>query len=340
MSHECLKLTSYFGERDRAGDAFLADALSALYARRGITTSIVLRGVEGFGARHSLHTDRLLTLSEDLPIVSIAVDQPERIEAVHAALDELRFDGLVTLESAHFAADEGQEAWLPGEEAKVTVYVGRGDQLQGAPAHVRLVELFRRNGVAGASVLLGVDGTARGDWQRARFFGANSDVPVMVIAVGQRRAVAAALGELREAVPEAIITVEKVQVCKRDGERLPGFATTAKARPGEHRKLMVYTGEQSRHGRRPLHHELIQRLRAAGAIGATSLRGIWGYHGEHAPHGDRLLQLRRRVPVVTVIVDEAERAGEWLAIVDELTSEAGLVTSELVPQAWRRSRDA
>jgi PII-like signaling protein len=97
---------------------------------------------------------------------------------------------------------------------------------------------------------------------------------------------------------------------------------------------MVYCGEQSRGGPNhpgPLYVELVRALRAAGAAGATSLRGIWGYHGDHAPHGDSFLQLRRRVPVVTVIVDTPERIGRWFAIVDELTGETGLVTSEQVP---------
>ena len=95
-------------------------------------------------------------------------------------------------------------------------------------------------------------------------------------------------------------------------------------------KLMVYAGGVAPRGR-PLHGELVRRLRAAGAAGATSLRGIWGYHGDHAPHGDRLLQLRRRVPVLTTIVDTPERARLWFAIVDELTAGTGLVTSEVVP---------
>jgi PII-like signaling protein len=94
---------------------------------------------------------------------------------------------------------------------------------------------------------------------------------------------------------------------------------------------MVYCGEQSRHAGVPLYVELVRALRVAGAAGATALRGIWGYHGDHAPHGDRLLQLRRRVPVVLSIVDTPEAIGRWFAIVDALTDETGLVTSEQVP---------
>ena len=69
MSEDGLKLTTYFGERDRAGGGFLADALIDIYARHELRTSLVLRGVEGFGLKHQLRTDRLLTLSEDLPLV-------------------------------------------------------------------------------------------------------------------------------------------------------------------------------------------------------------------------------------------------------------------------------
>ena len=74
MSDEALKLTTYFGERDRFGGGFAADALTAAYARHDLAVSLLMRGVEGFGARQHLRTDRLLTLSEDLPLVSVAVD--------------------------------------------------------------------------------------------------------------------------------------------------------------------------------------------------------------------------------------------------------------------------
>ena len=42
-------------------------------------------------------------------------------------------------------------------------------------------------------------------------------------------------------------------------------------------------------------------------------------------------QLRRRVPVLTVIIDTPERSRQWLEVIDEMTDETGLVTSEIVP---------
>ena len=60
---------------------------------------MILRGVEGFGVKHRLRTDRLLTLSEDLPLVAVAVDTRARIDA---ALPRGRSGshGLITLERA------------------------------------------------------------------------------------------------------------------------------------------------------------------------------------------------------------------------------------------------
>jgi PII-like signaling protein len=337
VNNDCLKLTIYFGERDRGRGRFLADALSEIYARHQLQASLVMRGVEGFGVKHHLRTDRLLTLSEDLPLVSVAVDARPRIEAALPEVNQLRFDGLVTLERARMLTGDMEPNGLPTElrqEIKLTVYVGRHERAAGRPAYEAVVELLRRRGIAGATVLLGVDGTTHGTRQRARFFGANTYVPLMVIALGQAQRIAELLPELGELLPQPLATLEQIRVCKRDGQVLAEPHRLPETDPsglGVWQKLMVYAGEQSRSRGQPLHHQLVRDLRRAGAAGATSLRGIWGYHGDHRPHGDSFWQLRRRVPIVTVIVDTPERIAAWFEVVDRLTQETGLVTSEMVP---------
>jgi PII-like signaling protein len=328
MSEDCLKLTVYFGERDRAGGGFLADALLDLFAHAGVQASVLLRGAEGFGAKHKLATQRLLTLSEDLPVVAVAVDARERIEALVPEVTALAGDGLVTLERARMLAAEPEPVGPLDHAVKLTLYCGRGE-----PA-LRLIDLLHRRGVAGATALLGVDGTVRGERRRARFFSRNADVPSMVISVGDGERVAAVLAEIGELLGHPLATLERVQVCKRDGRLLAEPHAVPARDPGGlnlWQKLMIYTSEQARHGRHPLHVALIRRLRQEGAAGATALRGFWGYHGDHAPHGDRLLSLRRHVPVVTVVVDTPERTARWFSIVDSLTRETGLVTAEIVP---------
>ena len=337
MNEDCLKLTTYFGERHRTEGGFVADALLEVYGRAGVELSLMLRGAEGFGVKHHLRTDRLLTLSEDLPLVSIAVDTRARIEGLLDDVLAVKRHGLITLERAQMLTGSVDPVTLADqlhEATKLTIYVGRQERAAGVPAFVAICDLLHRRGIAGATVLLGVDGTVHGVRRRARFFGRNAEVPMMIIAVGSGERIAAVLPEIEALLARPLLTLERVRVCKRDGELL--------ARPtplpevdhsglGMWQKLMVYSSEQARDGNLPLHVSLVRRLRLAGAAGATCVRGMWGFHGDHIPHGDQLLQLRRRVPVVTTIVDTPERTAASFEIVDELTRHAGLVTSEMVP---------
>jgi PII-like signaling protein len=305
---DCRKLTVYFGESDRVGGRLLSDELMDRFA--DVHASVLLRAVEGFGPAQHLRTDRILTLSEDLPLVAVAVGERAQIEALVPHVH----GGLVTLEAVRLVDGPVE---LEGE-TKLTLYLGRDEP------HVAVVDHLRRSGLAGATVLLGVDGTAHGRRQRARFFSRNAEVPLMVVAVGPAEAVEAALPGLGAAIG----TVERVRVCKRDGV----LAAEPHAPAEGWQKLTVYASEQAHHHGRPLHAQLVRRLREEGAAGTTALRGIWGFSGDHAPHGDRLFALHRHVPVVTTLVDTAEQMARWFSLVDELTDEAGLVTSELVPR--------
>jgi PII-like signaling protein len=337
VNSDCLKLTTYFGERDRTESQFVADALLDLYGREEVEISVMLRGAEGFGLKHHLRTDRLLTLSEDLPLVSVAVDTRERIESVLERVTQIKRHGLITLERARLLSGEVGAIALPEElyeATKLTIYVGRQEQITGSPAFVAVCDLLHRRGIAGATALLGVDGTAHGVRQRARFFGRNAEVPMMIIAVGAGEQIARVLPELGELLERPLLTLERVRACKRDGQ----FISPPQSLPSSDeqglamwQKLMIYASEQTRHGHTPLHVALVRRLRESGASGVTCLRGLWGFHGDHPPHGDRLLQLRRHVPILTIIVDTPERIAESFKIVDELTDMGGLVTSEMVP---------
>jgi PII-like signaling protein len=335
---DCLKLTAYFGERDRTDDGrLLADALVDIFGDHELRTSILLRGAEGFGRLHHLHTDRLLSLSEDLPVAAIAVDRRHRIEALVDPVLQVTPRGLITLERARLLSGQIGEVRLPQElheATKLTVYVGRQARADGMPAYAAVCDLLHRRGIAGATVLLGVDGTRDGRRTRARFFGRNADVPTMVMAVGDGANVAGVLPELGNLVQDPLITLERVRVCKRDGELLSRpheLPSNDKRGLGLWQKLMVYTSQAATVDGRPLNLEIVRRLRASRSAGATTLRGIWGFHGDHPPHGDRFLQVRRQVPVLTISVDTPQRTAEAFDIIDELTTEQGLVTSEMVP---------
>jgi PII-like signaling protein len=338
MDEECLKLSAYFGERQRVGGQFVAETMLGLYEERRVATSIVMRGIAGFGSRHHFRTDQSLTLSEDPPVAVIAVDTKPVIEGLLEPVLAVNKRGLISLERARLLDEDMHSIELADqyhEATKLTIYVGRKERVYGAPAYLALCDLLYRRQLAGASVFMGVDGTVRGQRERGQFFGRNTDVPMMIIAVGSGERIGRVLPELGALLKRPLVTVERVRVCKRDGELLE----RPHALPGtdEHglalwQKLMVYSSESARSDGMPIHRALIQRLRQhKSSRGATVLRGIWGFHGDHAPHGDKLLSLSRHVPVVTIIIDSPNNIAASFDIVDEMTREQGLVTSEMVP---------
>ena len=343
MNEDAVKLTSYFGERHRTTEGrFSADALLDLYGRHEVATSILLRGAEGFGAKRHPRTDMSLTLSEDLPLIAVAVDSRSRIEPLVEPAARLTGTGLVTLDGARLLSGDIQTGDIEAvtlreglnEETKLTAYVGRQERVYRMPAFMAVCDLLYRRGVAGATALLGVDGTAHGNRERASFFSRNAATPMMVIAVGSGKRIARVLPELGGLLRRPLLTLERVQICKRDGKLLcPPSALPGADQAGMPlwHKLMIYTSEAALHDGQPVHRAIVRGLLAAGMSGATTQRGIWGFHGDHAPHGDRLLQLGRHVPVVTIVIDSPERIAAAFAIVDALTAEQGLVTSEIVP---------
>ena len=94
----------YIGESDTWHGRPLYEAIVHMLRERGLAGATVLRGIEGFGAKQHLHTTRILSLSQDLPILIEIVDQEDRLRAVLPELDAMVADGLITLERVQVIA--------------------------------------------------------------------------------------------------------------------------------------------------------------------------------------------------------------------------------------------
>ena len=91
----------HIGESDKWEGRPLYQAMIELFRREGFSGVTVLRGVGGYGSASRYHTDKILRLSQDLPIVIEVVEYTERIEAILPRLDEMIGGGLITLEKVH-----------------------------------------------------------------------------------------------------------------------------------------------------------------------------------------------------------------------------------------------
>jgi PII-like signaling protein len=348
-----LQLRLHFGERDRCGDGPLDAAVMDACVRHGVRAAALLRGVEGFGAKHRLRTDRLLSLSEDAPLVAVAVGEMDVVEALAEEIRGMAVEGLVVLEEvealdSEAVGDRGAPvAGAPedeggGDVVKVTIW---GPRSGSASPHLGAVAALHRHGAMAATVLLGVDGVLDGTRRRARFVAANGGVPAMTVAAGERAKIDAALAELDGAslvTVEAVATyrriatvsrhsagaVERKSVIDRASHRTDGAGPAA----GAATRVTLMTSEIAGCQSHPLYVELIHRLRQEGAAGATALRGVWGFRGGGEPHGDRVLALRRDVPLLVETIDTPERTARWRELALALAGDQDLVYSQVIPR--------
>lgn len=95
----------FIGEHDRCPTGRnrgkpLYEAILLILREHGIAGATVLRGIAGFGASARIHTDKILRLSLDLPVIIEVVEQESVIQEILPVLDPLIGGGLITLERA------------------------------------------------------------------------------------------------------------------------------------------------------------------------------------------------------------------------------------------------
>ncbi len=103
MTHERFEgertlMRIHIGESDHWHGKPLYQAIGEMLRKENFSGVTVLRGVGGFGSSSVYHTDKILRLSQDLPIVLEVVEYSERIEQILPRLDEMVGGGLITLE--------------------------------------------------------------------------------------------------------------------------------------------------------------------------------------------------------------------------------------------------
>lgn len=91
----------FIGESDKCQGKPLYQYLVELFKKEKLAGTTVLRGIAGFGAKSHLHTDSILRLSSDLPIVLEVVDTKEHIDNILSKIDYIITEGMVTLEKVN-----------------------------------------------------------------------------------------------------------------------------------------------------------------------------------------------------------------------------------------------
>jgi PII-like signaling protein len=110
LTGSALRVTIFIGENDIWHHKPVYSEIVHRAHAAGLAGASVFRGVEGFGASSLIHTSRLLSLSEDLPVAIVIVDTEDRVRAFLPQLDELVGEGLVILDDCEVIRYAGRDA--------------------------------------------------------------------------------------------------------------------------------------------------------------------------------------------------------------------------------------
>jgi PII-like signaling protein len=97
-TRDALKVTLYLDDTaTHHGVPVYTDVLDYLF-HHGIAGATVLKGVAGFGARHRMHAEHILEISDHMPILVKFIDTREKVEAILPELEQRVTSGLIEVE--------------------------------------------------------------------------------------------------------------------------------------------------------------------------------------------------------------------------------------------------
>lgn len=111
---------------------------------------------------------------------------------------------------------------IEGTGLLARIYIGESDSWHGRPLYEAIVHLLRERGMAGATVLRGIEGFgAKQRLHTTRILQLSQDLPILIEVVDQEERLRAVLPELDAMVDDGLITLERVEViayrAKRQG---------------------------------------------------------------------------------------------------------------------------
>jgi PII-like signaling protein len=200
----------------------------------------VLQGIMGLG-EHELIQPHALSLTQHVPVIIEIVDSAERIgKFIDGPMSQLMLDGTATLERASvmmyrhrnheeantfkLAAAQKPLSTIPKITARpnmtinengvlLRVFAGESDKADNKTLHEAILGKAREMGIAGATVLRGVDGFgANSVVHKTTLLEMSSDLPIVIEIADTREKIEKLLPYLEQVVREGMITMEHVAI--------------------------------------------------------------------------------------------------------------------------------
>jgi PII-like signaling protein len=220
------KVTVYVGQDQQYhGESVYAAILEFLFYRK-VSGATVTRGIAGFGADHHMRTDRILALTENLPMKVEFIETAEKVEQLLPKLHEIAGTGLIEIQDTTIAKhyESPKQAARPhntpplkhAEKAKLMrIFVGENDKWNGKPLHTALLECMRANDIAGVTVYQGILGYgANRRIHQDSALHLSHDRPIMLSAVDTEERLRAFLSVFEDMVQQGLVVFSDVDVVK------------------------------------------------------------------------------------------------------------------------------
>jgi PII-like signaling protein len=216
------KVTVYLGQDQQYhGESVYAAILEFLFYRK-VAGATVTRGIAGFGADHRMQTDRILALTENLPMKVEFIETPERVAELLPKLLEMAGAGLIEVQDTTVvkAVERSEQASsTPRKQAGTAklmrIFVGENDKWNGKPLHKALMESMRANDIAGVTVYQGILGYgAKRRIHQDSALHLSHDRPMMLSVVDTEERLRAFLPVLDDMMHQGLVVFSDVDVIK------------------------------------------------------------------------------------------------------------------------------
>ncbi len=220
------KLTIYVDESDRYGRKPVYEVLIDIFYRKKIAGVSVFRGVAGYGSDGVYHTQKMLTLSEKMPIKVEAVDSEEMINRVLPDVYQVVEKGLIEVSDTNVIKccrgkeeeeekEESKRMKLQGKAKMLRVIVREDLKWEGEPLYEAIVKRFIMMDVAGATVYKAVAGYGpHRRFRKMKFLTRKGELPVLITVIDTEEKIKEILPVLDDMVQQGIVVLSDVDVIK------------------------------------------------------------------------------------------------------------------------------
>lgn len=120
---------------------------------------------------------------------------------------------------------------ITGQATELRIYIGESDHHKGRPLFQAIVQFMKEQGLAGATVMRGIEGFgANSRIHTANILRLSEDLPLVIVTVDSRDRIDRVLPALKEMISEGLVTIHDVEVIKYTHSQRP---ETAGGRPGD-----------------------------------------------------------------------------------------------------------